>query len=245
MNVGLFIACFNEALFPRTGQAVVEVLERLGCTVGFPLSQTCCGQLHFNSGYSDQVQPLIKNFVAAFEGYDAIVTPSSSCAKMIRREYTQLGAEFADLELAQQIAEISGRTFEFCEFLIDQLKLETVGAYFPHKVAYHATCSSLRGLGLAERPKRLLNAVSGLQLVDIANAEECCGFGGTFAVKNEAVSSAMLQDKMDAIAASGAEVCTAVDNSCLMHIRGGLERAKSPIKVMHIAEILASQASCA
>jgi L-lactate dehydrogenase complex protein LldE len=224
VRVGLFVTCLGDTLFPEAPQAVLRVLERLGHEVEFPSEQTCCGQLHANSGYRDEASALAQRFERIFEGFDAVVSPSSSCVGMIR-EYRPA---------------LAPRVFEFSEFLVSHLGVEDVGAYFPHRVTYHPTCHSLRVTKAGDAPLRLLRAVRGLELVELPDATECCGFGGTFAVKNAETSSAMLADKCDAVRATGAEVCTAVDNSCLMQIGGGLARGRSGVRTMHLAEILAS-----
>ena len=241
MRIALFIACYNDALFPEVGQAVVRLLRRLGHEVEFPAEQTCCGQLHFNSGYQDACIPLVERFVGAFAGYDAIVTPSGSCASMVRR-YHPLVAGLAEAQprLAERVADTSPRVHELSEFLVDILGVTDVGARFPHTVAFHPTCHSTRLLGVGDRPTRLLGAVEGITLVDLPRSEACCGFGGTFAVKNSDTSVAMGLDKVDDVLGSGAEVLTAGDTSCLMHIGGLLSRCDSPVRVMHLAEILAA-----
>jgi L-lactate dehydrogenase complex protein LldE len=239
LRVALFIACFNDTLFPSTGRAVVEVLERLGHEVDFPEDQTCCGQMHANTGYGEHALPLARRFMRVFEGADAIVTPSGSCAAMVREGYARLAETAGDDRLAADAAEIGPHVHEFSSFLVDVLGVEDVGAYFPHRVTYHPTCHSLRLLHVGEAPLRLLRAVRGIDLVELPDAEQCCGFGGTFAVKNADTSSAMLTDKMRCILDTGAEVCTAGDNSCLMHIGGGLSRARAGVRPLHLAEILA------
>jgi L-lactate dehydrogenase complex protein LldE len=245
MRVALFVTCYNDALFPEVGRAVVGLLRRLGHEVDFPEEQTCCGQMHFNSGYQDACVPLVARFVDAFMGYDAVVTPSGSCAAMIRVHHP-LVAEIAEsrhhrTELPARVAALAPRVYELSEFLVDVLGVTDVGARFPHAVALHPTCHSVRLLGVGDRPRRLLAAVDGLRLVDLGRSEVCCGFGGTFAVKNPDTSVAMGNDKADDVIASGAEVLTAGDTSCLMHIGGLLSRRRSPIRVMHLAEILANE----
>jgi len=244
MRVALFITCYNDLLFPEVGTAIVRLLRRLGHEVDFPAEQTCCGQMHFNSGYQDACIPLVRRFVDAFAGYDVVVTPSGSCASMVRR-YHPLVAGLAaergdDARLAKQVAEVAPRVLELTELLIDVLGMTDVGARFPHTVAFHPTCHSTRLLGVGDRPTRLLAAVEGLTLVDLPRSDACCGFGGTFAVKNADTSVAMGLDKVDDVLGSGAEVLTAGDTSCLMHIGGLLSRQQSPVRVMHLAEILAS-----
>jgi L-lactate dehydrogenase complex protein LldE len=238
MRIALFITCLNDTLFPRTGKAVVRLLERLGHEVVFPEDQTCCGQMHYNTGYRRDAQRLAVRFVETFADADAVLVPSGSCAAMVRDNYPRLGAPGSRLDRAA--AEVAPRVLDLTELLVDVLGVTDVGAYFPHTVTYHPTCHGLRLLGLGDRPYRLLRAVRGLELVELAGARECCGFGGTFAVKNPDVSAAMGADKARRVADTGAEVLCAVDNSCLMHIGGTLERARAGVRVVHLAEILAS-----
>jgi L-lactate dehydrogenase complex protein LldE len=243
VRVALFITCFNDTLFPRTGQAVVRVLERLGHQVEFPLEQTCCGQMHSNSGYQLEAVPLVRRFVRAFADQEAIVCPSGSCVAMVAEQYPRLAELAGDRALAEDAEAVAGRVHEFAGFLTGVLGVEEVGAYFPHRVTYHPTCHSLRALHVGDAPLRLLRAVRGLELAELPAAVECCGFGGTFAVKNADVSTAILADKLRRVLASGAEVCTALDNSCLMHIGGALERLECGVRTMHVAEILAMEAA--
>jgi len=240
MRASLFITCFNDTLFPRTGEAVVRVLERLGCAVDFPLDQTCCGQLHWNTGYQRQAVPIVRRFVDVFADAEAVVTPSASCAGMVREYYPRVAELAGDAKLAKAVARLAERTFELSEFLVDELGTTDVGAYYPHRVTYHPTCHSLRMLGVGDRPLQLLRAVRGVDLVELPEAEECCGFGGTFALKNAEVSTAMLTDKVRHVLATRAEVCSAGDNSCLMHIGGALTRQRAGVRTVHLAEILAS-----
>jgi L-lactate dehydrogenase complex protein LldE len=244
MRVALFITCVNDTLFPETGRATVTLLERLGHEVAFPLEQTCCGQMHANSGYGPEAVRLMERFVDVFDSaaWEAIVTPSGSCAAMVRDQYPKLAEEQADLKLLARVRSLGERVFELTEFIADELGVDDVGASFPHRVAYHPACHSLRALGIGDAPLRLLRNVNGLELVDLPDREQCCGFGGTFAVKNADTSTAMLDDKLAAVGESGAEVVCAADNSCLLHIGGGLSRRGSPVRAMHIAEILAASA---
>jgi L-lactate dehydrogenase complex protein LldE len=239
MRIGLFVTCLTDTLFPGTGRAVVTVLERLGHRVDFPPAQACCGQMHFNTGYRREAVPMARGTAAAFAGYEAVVTPSASCASMIREYYPVLAEEAGDQPLARAVAELVPRTWELSEFLTGVLGVTDVGAYFPHRVTYHPSCHSLRMLGVGDAPLRLLRAVRGLALADLPDAESCCGFGGTFAVKNPDVSAAICADKVAAIRQTGAEVVCAADNSCLMHIGGALTRQRSGVATMHLAEILA------
>jgi L-lactate dehydrogenase complex protein LldE len=240
LKISLFISCFNDMLFPQTGRAVVAVLERLGHDMDFPLEQTCCGQMHNNSGYGPEATALMRRFADVFAEAETIVCPSSSCVMTVRSAYPRLAAATGDQDLIRRIDALAGKTFEFAEFLVTRLGVEDVGAYYPHRVTYHATCNSLRGLKLGDAATRLLSHVKGLDLVELPRTEECCGFGGTFAIKNADTSIAMLTDKLAAIRGTQAEVCTAVDNSCLMHIAGGLSRERSGRRALHLAEILAS-----
>src|SRR4051794_29475820 len=238
-RVALFITCFNDTLFPGVGRSTVTLLERLGCTVDFPEAQTCCGQMHSNSGYQLEAVPLARRFVRVFAGAEAIVCPSASCAGMVREHYPRLAELAGDEQLARDAAAVIPRVHELTEYVVDVLGVEDVGASFPHRVTYHPTCHSLRALHVGDRPLRLLRAVHGIDLVELPEAKECCGFGGTFAVKNKDVSSAMLADKMRAVLDTEAEIVTAGDNSCLMHIGGGLSRQRAGVRPMHLAEILA------
>jgi L-lactate dehydrogenase complex protein LldE len=234
------ITCLNDAMVPETGQAVVRLLKRLGVDVEFPVAQTCCAQPMVNTGYLDEAVPIVANFVDAFAGYDAIVTPSGSCAGSARNQHALVARRSGDPALAAAVAATAPKVHELSEFLVDVLGVEDVGAYFPHKVTYHPTCHSLRMLGVGDRPLRLLQNVRGLHLIDLPGAEECCGFGGTFAVKNPDTSVAMGADKARNVRNTGAEVLVAGDNSCLMHIGGVLSRQRAGVRVMHLAEILAS-----
>ncbi len=242
IRASLFITCLNDTLFPQAGRAVVTVLERLGVAVDFPLEQTCCGQMHFNTGYAQAAVPLLRRFVDAFADAEVVVSPSASCVGMVRDYFPQLARRTGSEPLVARVDALVPRVLELTELLVDRLNVEDVGAHFPHRVAYHPTCHSLRALRLGERPLRLLRAVGGIDLVALADAEQCCGFGGTFAVKNADTSVAMLSDKMRAVLDTGAEVITAADSSCLMQIGGGLRRQRAGVRAMHIAEILASDA---
>ncbi|HTX11504.1 MAG TPA: (Fe-S)-binding protein [Solirubrobacteraceae bacterium] len=238
MRVALFSTCLVDALFPDAGKATVALLERLGQPLEFPLEQTCCGQMHANSGYFEP--NLVRRYVDVFEPYDAIVVPSGSCAGAIRHQHQMIARAAHDEELATRAEAVGNKTYELSEFLIDVLHTDDVGAYFPHRVTYHPTCHSIRMLGVGDRPLRLLNNVRGIELVTLPNHDECCGFGGTFSIKNPDVSAAMLADKMESVIETGAEVLCAGDRSCLMHIGGGLDRIRAGIRTLHLAEILAS-----
>jgi L-lactate dehydrogenase complex protein LldE len=224
VRVSLFITCFNDTLFPQTGRAMVTLLERLGCEVDFPEAQTCCGQMHTNTGYQERGDALTRRFERVFAHAEVVVSPSASCVAHLRANGGGL----------------DGRLTELTEFLVDRLGIEDVGATFPHRVTLHPTCHSVRLMGIGDRPQRLLEHVRGIDLVALGDAAECCGFGGTFSMKNADTSMAMLSDKLCGVLSTGAEVCTAADNSCLLHIGGALRRQRAKVRVMHLAEILAA-----
>jgi L-lactate dehydrogenase complex protein LldE len=240
VRVSLFITCYNDTLFPETGRAVVALLERLGVELDFKPRQTCCGQMHANTGFRAEAYSQAKRFVRLYQDAENVVIPSSSCVAMIRDQYAGLFEELGNEQLRSEFRSLAPRVYELSEFLIDKLGVEDVGAYFPHRVTYHASCHGLRGLHLGDRPFRLLGKVRGMELVPLANLERCCGFGGTFSVKNGDVSSAMLAVKLEDVMETGAEFCTALDNSCLMHLGGAMHRQFAGMKTMHMAEILAS-----
>jgi L-lactate dehydrogenase complex protein LldE len=228
VRIALFVTCLNDTFAPSAGRATVEVLERLGHEVVFPEEQTCCGQMHANTGYADLAAPLARRFARVFGGFDAVVSPSASCVAMVRGQYPRL------------VGETVPNVYELSELLVDVLGVEDVGATFAHRVTYHPTCHGLRGLGLGDAPLRLLRNVREIELVELPEAETCCGFGGTFAVKNADTSAAMLTDKLRCVLDTGADVCTAGDSSCLLHIGGGLRRQRAGVRTLHLAEILAS-----
>jgi L-lactate dehydrogenase complex protein LldE len=240
MRIALFITCLADTLYPETGKAITRLLKRLGHQVEFPASQACCGQAHYNTGYRPEALPMLRRYLNVFAPYDVVVTPSASCAAMVRHHYTVLARQHGDAALQRRTAAVAPRIHELSELLIDVLGSEDIGAYYPHRVTYHPTCHSLRALRIDDRPLRLLRAVRGIDLVDLPAADSCCGFGGTFAVKNADTSTAMLADKLANVTASGAEVLSAADNSCLMHIGGGLSRLRVGVRPVHLAEILAS-----
>ena len=228
MRVLLFVTCLGDTLFPATGRATVRVLERVGCEVDFPEAQTCCGQMHLNTGYAREAARLARRFARLFVGAEAVVAPSGSCAAMVREHYPRLGVDGVP------------PVYELSEFLVRRLGIEDVGAYYPHRVTYHPTCHSLRSLKVGDAPLRLLRRVRGIDLVELPEAAECCGFGGTFAVKQAETSAAILADKVGSIIQTRAEVVTAGDGSCLMHIGGALSRQRTGVRTVHLAEILAS-----
>jgi len=240
MRASLFITCYNDTLFPETGRAVVRLLERLGVEVEFRAGQTCCGQMHANSGFRAEAYSQAKRLVRMYADAEAVVIPSSSCVAMIRDQYSSLFEELGDEALRMEFTALAPRVYELSEFLVDRLGVEDVGASFPHRVTYHASCHGLRALELGERPYRLLGKVRGLDLVPLENLDRCCGFGGTFSVKNGDVSSAMLAAKLEDVLRTGAEFCTALDNSCLMHLSGAMHRQSMSMKTIHMAQILAS-----
>lgn len=240
MRISLFITCYNDTLFPESGKAVVRVLERLGHTIVFPEAQSCCGQMHYNTGYQHDAMPLMRHFVEVFADAEVVCVPSSSCVAMIRDHYPKMAAASGDADLVQHVDELLPRVFEFVELLVDRLGVTDVGAFYAHAVTLHPSCHSLRSLHVGDKPVRLLEQVRGLTLIQLPEQEQCCGFGGTFAVKNADTSAAMLSEKIRCVLDTGAEVCTALDNSCLMHIGGALSRQRAGVRCLHIAEILAS-----
>jgi L-lactate dehydrogenase complex protein LldE len=242
MRIGLFATCLGDTLFPDAVRATAVLLARLGHEVVFPPGQTCCGQMHVNTGYQREALPLVRNFAEQFAGasLDAVVMPSGSCAGSVRHQHGLVAERYGDAALRAGVAAVGAKTYELSELLVDVLGVTDVGAYFPHRVTYHPTCHSLRMLRVGDKPLRLLRAVEAIDLVQLPRADACCGFGGTFALKNAGTSAAMLRDKTDDVRATGAEVCTAGDSSCLMHIGGGLSRVKAGARTLHLAQILAS-----
>jgi L-lactate dehydrogenase complex protein LldE len=230
VDCALFITCLTDTLAPQVGRATAELLERHGVNVAFPREQTCCGQMHFNSGYVAEARRLARRFVEVFGSYESVVAPSGSCVAHVRAHLAHLTAD------ASGLAE---RTWELSEFLVDHGGAVDVGSTFRGRVTYHPTCHSLRALHLGDRPVSLLRAVAGVEVVELPEAEECCGFGGTFAVKNADVSAAMLDAKLDHVLATGADVVCACDSSCLLHIGGGLRRRGASVRALHLAEVLA------
>ncbi len=241
-KVGLFIPCYVDQLYPKVAMATLQVLERFGCEVDFPAAQTCCGQPMANTGCVDDAVPLAKKFVSIFKKYEYVVCPSGSCTAMIRNHYEELLHDDPDY------AQVKPRTFELCEFLTDVLKIQSIEGRFPYRVGLHNSCHGLRELRLAScsemmvprfnKAGQLLAGLEGIELVDLKRPDECCGFGGTFAVAEEAVSCMMGLDRIHDHEQAGADVLTAGDMSCLMHMSGLIHRQKSKLRVMHIAEIL-------
>ena len=240
MRIALFVTCLADTLYPDAGRATVALLERLGHQVEFPPGQTCCGQMHVNTGYQRDALPLVRRYVETFQDHGVIVAPSGSCVGSVRHQHAMVARACGDEVLAHRAEAVGRRTFELSQLLIDVLGVEDVGAYYPHRVTYHPTCHSLRMLRAGDRPLRLLHRVEGLELVELPDAEVCCGFGGTFALKNADTSTAMLADKMRNVLSTRAQVCSASDSSCLMHIGGGLSRLRAGVATVHLAEILAT-----
>jgi L-lactate dehydrogenase complex protein LldE len=242
MRIGIFATCLADAMFPHAAIATVTLLERLGHHVVFPDKQTCCGQMHVNTGYLADAAGLVRHHVEVFEdaGCDVVVAPSGSCVGSVRHQHAMVARRAGDAQLAARADAVAERTYELSELLVDVLGVSDVGAYYPHRVTYHPTCHSLRMLRVGDKPLQLLRHVRGLTLIELGAADSCCGFGGTFAIKNADTSTAMLADKMTAVIDTGAEVCTAGDSSCLMHIGGGLSRIRSGVRTVHLAEILAA-----
>ncbi len=240
MRISLFVTCLADTVTPEAGTAVVILLERLGHTVEFKPQQTCCGQMHLNAGYRREAAELARRFVRVFDDDEVVVAPSASCVGTVREQYRSLAE--GDPAFERRVDALMPRVVELSELLVDRLGLEDVGATFPRRVTYHPTCHSLRVLNVGDGPYRLLRAVRGLELVELPDAKECCGFGGTFAVKNAETSAAILADKVRNIVDTGAEVCAAADSSCLLHIGGALSRAGSGVRTAHLAEILAADA---
>ncbi|GAB2669770.1 (Fe-S)-binding protein [Gordonia jinhuaensis] len=240
MRIALFIACFNDVMYPQTGKAMVSLLRRLGHEVVFPADQTCCGQMHFNTGYQDDCIPLAERFCSTFDPYDVVLAASGSCASMVKEYYPVVADRAKSPALKARSESVSSRLYELSELLIDVLGVTDTGSYFPHSVTYHPTCHTLRMLKIGERPLTLLRNVDSIDIVDLPEPEECCGFGGTFSVRNGDTSAAMGTDKVASAMSTHAEILTAADNSCLMHLGGILSRARSSMRPLHYAEILAS-----
>ncbi|HYZ18764.1 MAG TPA: (Fe-S)-binding protein [Gaiellaceae bacterium] len=239
MRVTLFVTCLTDTVAPEAGIAVVRILERLGHEVEFPPAQTCCGQMHLNAGYRREGRALARRFVRVFADAELVVAPSASCVGTVRELYPTLAD--GDEAMAREIDTLVPRVFELSELLAGRFGLEDVGATFPHRVTYHPTCHSLRVLRSGDAPYRLLRAVRDLELVELPEATECCGFGGTFAVKNADTSAAILADKVRCVLDTGADVCTASDSSCLLQIGGALSRLRTGVRTAHLAEILAAE----
>jgi L-lactate dehydrogenase complex protein LldE len=239
-KASLFIQCLVDSIYPDVGEAMVMVLERAGVELDYPEGQTCCGQPAFNSGYNREAKAAAPHFIDTFAAAEAIVCPSGSCVQMVRHHYPELFKD-DDAATQQRVADVAARCYEFSEYLVDVLGIDRVQASFPAKVTYHDSCHLLRGLGVKEQPRRLLEGVTGLELVEMRDSDGCCGFGGTFSVNYPEISTAMVDHKIENILASGADYVTGCDMSCLMNIQGRLSRRKERVQVKHLAEILASE----
>lgn len=238
-TVSLFIQCLVDSMYPDVGDAMVSIFDRLGIPLDYPAGQTCCGQPAFNSGYRKEAARAAGRFLDIFESTEVIVCPSGSCVHMVKHHYPELFAD--DEKQLERAKEIGAKTFELTDYLVSELGLSTLGNQFPHKVTYHDSCHLSRGLGIAEQPRRLLNNTEDLELIEMKESDTCCGFGGTFSVNYPEISTAIVDRKIEHILASGAEVVTGCDISCLMNIEGRLSRRGENVKVLHIAEILAAQ----
>jgi len=235
MTVTLFIPCFIDALFPRAGISMVQILERLGHRVVCPEEINCCGQPPFNSGYWDEARPVAAKVLAQLANADAVVIGSGSCGAMVKKFYPELFAGRPEEATARQVA---ARTWEFSDFLVSKLGVTKLGAKFPHKVTFHDGCHGLRELGVKQSPRQLMNHVQGLELIEMSEAETCCGFGGTFSAKFPMISTAMGDVKCASAIETGAEYIVSNDSSCLMHLQGLLTRQGKPLKTIHLAEVL-------
>lgn len=242
MRVALFSTCIGDMMFPDAVKATAVILSRLGHEVVFPPEQSCCGQMHVNTGYQKEILPQITNYIDAFAdpSIDYVVAPSGSCTGAVREQHPMIAKRYGTPAMQAGVETCVNKTFDLSEFLVDVLGITDVGAYFPHSVTYHSTCHSMRTIHVGEKPYQLLRAVEGLELRDLPESDTCCGFGGTFSVKNAETSQAMLADKMSNVLSTGAEFLTAGDASCLMNIGGGLRKDNAEITVLHMAEILAS-----
>lgn len=236
MKVSIFITCLSDAMYPRVGEAMVRILNRHGVKVDFPHMQTCCGQPAFNSGYWDEAREVALNMLEAFDDSDFVISPSGSCTGMIHHYYPQL---FADNSvLLEKANRLVNKTYEFTQFMVQVLGKEDLGVTFPHKVTYHPSCHGTRLLGVKDEPMKLMGSVKEMELVPLPYEEDCCGFGGTFAVKMSDVSGVMVSEKVEHIIETEAEVLVGLDMGCLMNIAGRLHYQGTPIKVMHLVELL-------
>jgi len=235
MKVSLFITCLSDAIYPRVGEAMVRLLARYGVTLEFPPIQTCCGQPAFNSGYWNEARTTAKTIIEAFEDSDFVIAPSGSCTGMIHH-YPKLFEN--DPAMLDKALTLQSKTYEFTQFLVNVLGVTDVGATFRHKVTYHPSCHGSRLMGIKDEPMELMTHVKGLEFVPLPHAEDCCGFGGTFAVKMSDISGAMVNEKSDHVKETEAEVLVGLDMACLMNIAGNLRYRNEPVKVMHLAELL-------
>ncbi|MCC3270194.1 (Fe-S)-binding protein [Arthrobacter gengyunqii] len=246
MRIALFATCIVDAMYPRTARATVAILERLGHEVVFPAGQACCGQMHVNSGYLPEAVPVVRNHIEAFESqdYDVAVAPSGSCVASVKHQHPMVARSCGDAALEARAEAVGAKTYELSALLTDVLGITDaaaqLGSWFPHNVTYHPSCHGMRLLRLGDRQLNLLQSVGGITVQPLPQADQCCGFGGTFSLKNADVSTAMLEDKTANIKATGAELCSGGDASCLLHIGGGLSREGSSVTTLHLADILAS-----
>jgi len=238
-RVSLFVTCIVDQVFPRVGIAITQVLERLGCQVHFPEAQTCCGQPAFNSGYTQEARKIARHFLNVFRDSEYIIVPSGSCTSMISHHFADLFEH--DPKLLAEAHALEPRVWEFSRFLLEVAGVEDVGARFPGIVTYHDSCHALRELHIKAGPRKLLAKVQGLTLAEMGEAEECCGFGGTFSIKFPEISGAMARTKIDSIQKTGASTVVSIDSGCLMQLQGVIDRAGLPIRTLHLAEVLASQ----
>lgn len=236
MNVQVFIPCFIDQLYPATAFNMISVLERAGCTIQYNTNQTCCGQPAFNAGFRDQARAVCTKFLRDFAGADYIVAPSASCVGFVRNYYPSV---LTDSSLQYDISQVAGRLYEFSEFLVNVLQVSDTGAVLNARATYHDSCAGLRECKIKTEPRRLLHSVRGLELVEMEDVETCCGFGGTFAVKFEPISTAMADQKVNHALATGAEYIISTDHSCLMHLDGWIRYKNLPLQTLHLADVLA------
>jgi L-lactate dehydrogenase complex protein LldE len=235
--VTLFIQCIVDGVYPEVGEAMVRLFSKLGLAMTYPEDQTCCGQPAFNSGFRKEARRAARRFIEIFESAETIVCPSGSCVNMVRNHYPKLFEN--DPAWRDRADDIASKTFELSEFLVDVLKVEDVGASFDGKVTYHESCHLLRGIGISHQPRKLIANVRGSEFIEMQDVDRCCGFGGAFSVKYADISAAILSEKIKNIETTGADVVVGCDMGCLMNIQGMLSKKGSPVRVMHIAELLA------
>lgn len=236
-SVSLFVQCLVDAMYPAVGISMLDIFDKLDIAVDCPTNQTCCGQPAFNSGYRQAARVAARRFIGIFENKEAIVCPSGSCVAMVRHHYPQLFAGEPDWR--RRAEAVAAKTYELSQYLVDVLGIDDVGARYDGKLTFHDSCHALRTLGISEQPRRLIAGVADAELVEMSESQRCCGFGGFFAVKYPEISTAMAQDKVDRIIATGASAVVGVDISCLMNIQGLLSRQNAPVETLHIAELLA------
>lgn len=237
MIVDIFIPCFIDQIFPQTGMNMVKILEKFGVKIHYNDNQTCCGQMAFNSGFWDEAKEMGEKFLKDFPNNRPVVAPSASCVGYVKNYYPKL---FFNTALHNEFKQLQRNIYEFTDFLVNVLKVTDLGATFEHKVTYHDSCAALREYGLKDEPRKLLENVKGLELIEMKDTHVCCGFGGTFSVKHEAISTAMAEQKVHNALDTGAEYIISTDSSCLMHQDGYIRKHKLPLKVAHIADVLAS-----